>query len=83
MKNVLDFFLKSWIKFSHNIIIYNFIFICMIKKKVMELWFEISYMHNEFQDRFKKKGVITIKQTNIITLQKDCGLFFSFHDFCI
>jgi hypothetical protein len=28
-------------------------------------------------------GAITIKLANMITLQKDCGLFFSPHDFCI
>ncbi len=38
---------KTWI-FLNNIIIYNFIFICMVKKKTMELWFQFLNMHNKF-----------------------------------
>jgi hypothetical protein len=51
MKKKLCFFGgKTWIEFWYNIVIYNFIFICMLKKKKMELWLEFSNMHNEFQE---------------------------------
>jgi len=29
-------------------IIYNFIFICMVKGKTMELWFQLLHIDNEF-----------------------------------
>jgi hypothetical protein len=38
---------KTWI-FLNIIIIYNFIFICMLKEKTMELWFQFLNIHNEF-----------------------------------
>ncbi len=38
---------KSWI-FLNNIINHKFIFICMVKEKTMELWFQFLNMYNEF-----------------------------------
>ncbi len=38
---------KTWI-FLNNIIIYNFMFISMMKEKTMELWFQFLNMYNEF-----------------------------------
>jgi hypothetical protein len=31
-----------------KIINHNFIFICMVKEKTMEIWFEFLNMYNEF-----------------------------------
>jgi hypothetical protein len=41
LKNVYIIFLK-------NIINHNFVFICMVKEKTMELWFQFLNMYNEF-----------------------------------
>jgi hypothetical protein len=38
---------KTWI-FLNNIINHNFIFICMVRKKTMEPWFQFLNMCNEF-----------------------------------
>jgi hypothetical protein len=40
---------KTWI-FLNNMIIYNFTFICIVKRKTMELWFQFLHIHNEFKD---------------------------------
>jgi hypothetical protein len=38
---------KTWI-FLNNIINHNFIFICMVKRKTMELWFQFLNMYIAF-----------------------------------
>jgi hypothetical protein len=48
-KNCLHYpsLIQTWI-FLNNIINRNFIFICMVKEKTMELWFQFLDMYNEF-----------------------------------
>jgi hypothetical protein len=50
--------LKTWI-FLNNTINHNFIFICMVKEKTMELWFQFLNIYNEFFD--VKKPFVLVK----------------------